>query len=430
MKTTMINKLALAAMFALLAACSAGRKGSGGPSGTTNSDSNGNGDDARCKADPGRNPQDGSITSEIQPAPPSVGADIPVTYFGPSPSEVQKELIGPYQLLKSGKLDKDKGAITLPLYQGQMRGTGAKVWYILTDTDDAGNAAALGINFSAKLSYAGTAGTNATRSASLEKDGTLTFEAGAVDFSPVRSVTPGDAPNYFPPKAAKPGSVGDAAYSPLIRIVNSGGHIYNAPVVAFNVDAAAISFCAGSPDYSKVHDKVVSICPATQTVTLKLFPGFSFGRPVQYLSMESNDPVVAALEDVTLAPGLGDVLIGHDDGAFSPVERLFAFANGPVNPATGTNPQRQGLSSAIKDGRSPLNVLGGIPTVATDYSPLWDVNLGEWTQAAIAKGYRSRLTEEFQVLGFVAKGWITGPGGARFGSSGAIVNCPIAFRFL
>ena len=121
---------------------------------------------------------------------------------------------------------------------------------------------------------------------------------------------------------------------------------------------------------------------------------------------------------------------GHDDGAFSAVERLFAFANGPVNPASGTNPQRQGLSSAVKDGRSPLNVLGGIPTVATDYSPLWDVNLAEWTQAAIDKGYRSRLTEEFQVLGFVAKGWLTGPGGRKFGSSGAIVNCPIVFRFL
>ena len=77
-----------------------------------------------------------------------------------------------------------------------------------------------------------------------------------------------------------------------------------------------------------------------------------------------------------------------------------------------------------------LNILGGIPTVATDYSPLWDLNVGEWTADAIAQGYRSRLTGEFDVLGFVQRGWITGPGGAQFGSTGFIVNCPIVFRFL
>jgi len=42
--------------------------------------------------------------------------------------------------------------------------------------------------------------------------------------------------------------------------------------------------------------------------------------------------------------------------------------NGIVNGPTGKdNPQRQGLNSAIIDGLSPLNILGGIPTVATDY---------------------------------------------------------------
>ncbi len=34
----------------------------------------------------------------IAPAPPSIGADIPLTYFGPAPSTVQKELVGPQQL--------------------------------------------------------------------------------------------------------------------------------------------------------------------------------------------------------------------------------------------------------------------------------------------------------------------------------------------
>ncbi len=49
-------------------------------------------------------------------------------------------------------------------------------------------------------------------------------------------------------------------------------------------------------------------------------------------------------------------------------------------------------------------------TIATDYSSMWDINIGEWTQQAIDKGYCSRITEEFAVLGFVEQGWVTGPG--------------------
>jgi hypothetical protein len=256
---------------------------------------------------------------------------------------------------------------------------------------------------------------------------TLTFERGTVDFKPERSIVPGDAPNAFPPKNATPGSVGDEDYSPLVRIANAGGYIYNAPVIAFDVEAEDISFPDGNPDYSIVHDKVVSIDPDAGTVTIALTPGFSFARPVLYISTEANVPLAAALEGATHTPALGDIPVGRDDSAFSAIERIFVFANGP----TGTdNPQRQGLDSAIMDGRSPLNVLGGIPTIANDYSPIWDVNLGEWTNESIEMGYRSRLTEEFQILGFAQKGWITGPGGAPFGSSGIVVNCPIAFRFL
>ncbi|MEO5576067.1 MAG: hypothetical protein ABIR67_12960, partial [Gaiellaceae bacterium] len=36
-----------------------------------------------------------ALADEVAPAPPSIGADIPLTYFGPSPSQVQKELVGP-----------------------------------------------------------------------------------------------------------------------------------------------------------------------------------------------------------------------------------------------------------------------------------------------------------------------------------------------
>jgi hypothetical protein len=363
-------------------------------------------------------------SDSVAPAPPSIGASVPLTYFGPAPSTVQRELVGPYQLLRSGTIDLNAGTITLPLYQGQMK-DGRKVWYILTDTDDKGNADALGLNYAPKLTYAAVG--KAVRTATLEKNATLTFDSGTVDFKPVHNLVPGAEPNAFPPKNATPGSVGDADYSPLVKIVNAGGHIYNAPMIAFNVDAKQLMFPNGKPDYSIVEDKVVAIDPKNMTVTMKLTQGFSFAKPVLYLSTEASDPLAATLEGATYTPALRDIPVGRDDSAFSPIERIFVFINGPMGK---DNPQRQGLESAIVDGESPLNVLGGIPSVATDYSPLWDMNLGKWTNESISKGYRSRMIEEFQILGMAQKGWITGPAGGPFGSVGIVVNCPIAYRFL
>jgi hypothetical protein len=377
---------------------------------------------------------------DVAPAPPSIGAAVPLTYFGPAPSMVQRELIGPYQLLKAGQVDLNAGTITLPLYQGHVKvsntgvettGTAAtttttttkKVWYMLTDTDDKGAADLLGLNWSPKLSYA----SHGVRNATIARNATLLFNEGTVDFKPVHMLTPGSPPNSFPPQAFRPGSVGDKDYTPLVRIENAGNHIYNAPIVAFDVNAKQISFCNGNPDYSLVHDKVVKICPEQGTVTIKLTSGFSFARPVLYLSTDTSNPIAASMESATFSVKLGAIATGHDDSAFSAVERLFAFINGPTGK---DNPQRQGFNSALTDGLSPLNVLGGIPTIATDYSPIWDLNIGQWTQKAIDNGYRSRLIEEFQILGFVEKGWITGPGGAPYGSAGIAVNCPIVYRFL
>ena len=366
---------------------------------------------------------------DVAPAPPSIGADVPLTYFGPAPADVQKELIGPYQLLKSGKVDLDASTIQLPLYKGRLK-SGENIWYVVTDTTDKYNSEGLGLNHSPKLAYAeiGRAVRHATLEADKDQGVILVFNSGKVDFSPKHAVTPGDAPNFFPPKVAKPGSVGGFHYSPLVRITNAGGHIYNAPAVAFDVSAATLNkFCDGNPDHSIVHDKVVKICPEEGTVVLKLAPGFSFSRPVLYISTDANGELPAALEGATFAPAMQDIPTGGDDSLFSAVERIFVAVNGPTGKG---NPQRQGLNSALSDGGSPLNTLGGIPTIATDYSPLWDLNPYVWTEEAINKGYRSRLTEEFDILGKVEKGWATGLHGGDFGSIGAIVNCPIVFRFL
>mmetsp|Transcript_12446 Transcript_12446/g.25347 ORF Transcript_12446/g.25347 Transcript_12446/m.25347 type:complete len:397 (-) Transcript_12446:171-1361(-) len=373
---------------------------------------------------------------DVAPAPPSIGADVPLTYFGPAPSQVQKELIGPFQLLKSGVVDQASGTITLPLYEGYYQ-DGKKHYFILTDTTDQGNGAALGLNFSPKLNYAAQCG----KACSVVLKGLKIFNrVGKVNFFPSRRVRPGKEPRPFPPSSFRPGSQGDKFYTPVIRIRNLDNSVYNAPIVADGTVDSDM-YCDGIPvsksaeAYRLVHDAVVAICPRNATVTLRLVPGFSFARPILYLSIEASSAMVAALEGNTFAPALANNMVGADDSAFSPVERLFATINGPSNSElpndfVGNHPSRQGFYSALRGEGAALNVLGGIPTVATDYSPLWDVNVGEWTQTAVRLGLRVRLLEEFQILGLVERGLIKGPGGVDYGSSGTIVNCPIAFRFL
>lgn len=352
----------------------------------------------------------------IFPAPASVGATVGLSYFGPPPSSTNPSLVGPVQLIKAGQVDDRKGVVTLPLYRGSMQGSKKAVWFILTDVTDPEIASLLGLNYSAKLNFAG----NGVRNASFDENNNLLFEKGTVDFKPVRSVRPGPPSAPFPPSAAKPGSVGDASYSPLVRV---GNVIYNAPVVAYDVEAGDINFPNGNVDYSKVHDEVVAIDTNEMTVTLQMVNGFSFGRPLWYISTEASLPDVAAIEGATYAPLLHSLVTGRDDSFSSPVERLFIAVNGPSEGGCN-NPMRQGLYAALTDGYRPNNVFGGIPTIAPDYSPLWNGNLYEWTPDAVNRGYRGQLREEFQILTYVQDGILTGPGGAKFGDSQFIVNCP------
>src|SRR6201989_2659099 len=199
---------------------------------------------------PGPGPIGPGPGCNLFPAPPSVGTTVDLSYFGPSPSTTNQSLVGPVQLLKTGPVDAKNGTITIPLYLGHMK-DGTNVWYVLTDVDDANVAAELGLNFSAKMTFM----SNAARTANLDQNGDLVFDKGTVDFSPVRSIIPGPLGQEFPPTAAQPGSVGDKDYSPFVQIVNAGGTIYNAPIVAFGSKPEEINFPNGNVDYAKVHDQ-------------------------------------------------------------------------------------------------------------------------------------------------------------------------------
>ena len=94
-----------------------------------------------------------------------------------------------------------------------------------------GNAKQLELNFSPKLRFAaqGQTGDGLKGAEQLEIVNNIVFaRQGMVDFSPVRSVVPGDT-SPFPPKLVQPGSVGDRLYTPTVQLVNAGYEVWNAP---------------------------------------------------------------------------------------------------------------------------------------------------------------------------------------------------------
>lgn len=363
---------------------------------------------------------------EGRPAPLSIRADIPIVYNSPAPSQVKPELIGPYQFIRSARVHEDDGTASFRLYEGKME-SGESVWYILTDTDNQALADHQGLAFSAKLGFAGRKFRNphaAIRDAQLGENGAFVFKSGKVDFSPQRQVMPGTGASVFPPRVATPGSVGDADYTPLVRV---NGVVYNAPVLAYNVSRAELAaMTAGKVNYAKVHDKIVAIDMANDMVTLKLTPGYSFSKVVFYISTDASDPLAATLEESTLTPalqGANQDLPDHFIGQGN--ERLAIFINGP---AGREHPFRQGIESAIMDGRSPLNIFGGIPTINLDYSPLWDAELIQWSKDAVAKGYRTRIIDLLHMYGLEKKGVLEGFGGGPIKRSGIVINCPVVAR--
>lgn len=283
-----------------------------------------------------------------------------------------------------------------------------------------------GLDYSPKLAYGLTG--KAAREATIDREGTFVFDSGKVDFAPEHKVIPGNAPNPFPPKVAEPGSVGDADYSPLVHVRNASKDLlFNAPMLAFNVSAEKLAaFCNDHVDHSIVHDKVVAICPRDGYVTLALTIGFTFSKPILYLSTEANDPLVATLEGATYTPAMKGLPFALEDASpGESAERIYVFVNGPMGLG---NPQRQGLDSALSDGRGPLNILGGIPTINLDYSPMWRLFPAKWTPAAIEHGYRSRMTDAIAIEDMAAKGFIKGIDGGALRPVGFVVNCPVVYR--
>jgi hypothetical protein len=300
-------------------------------------------------------------------------------------------------LLTSGVEDTTNDTITLPLYQGRS-GT-ETFWYVITEASSRDTARGRGVNWSPKLLNA--VGTKAVQPGRFVGGLLELSPQGTVDFSPQRVVVPGST--GFPPAQLQPGSVGQANYTPLVRLSN--GVVLNASHVA---------------NSTGVSDKVVSINYTTRRVTLKETEGFYNGKEVYYVSLDASAPDAAALEGVTYAPNLNAAPRAGSNARNSARSGLALFINGQ----TGVNnSERQGLTSALLGEGDPLNVLQTFPE-DQDYSPLWDVHPTIWTARAVANR-QNTLQDKFEdIVQLARNGSVTGPDGAAWGPGNFIVNCP------
>jgi hypothetical protein len=194
-----------------------------------------------------------------------------------------------------------------------------------------------------------------------------------------------------------------AGYSPLIQLPD--GTILNAPHVANSKP--------GSDDLAMA-PKVKAL--GNGSVTLDLTPGFANGRRIVYISTDASDPLAATLENVPYVPALAKV-------PDSTLIDLVAFTNGQTG---ATNPERQGLTSAIADGQSPLNIAANAPD-SPAYSPLWAVNLAKWVRSPPGPVQTSvsavqGLSSQGQVASFNP---MDPSSNAALARSGIVVNCPI-----
>jgi hypothetical protein len=364
------------------------------------------------------------------------------------------------------QVDLSKETVRLPLYKGvAYKGTPNQetVWYVQLDASDAGLAHDLGVNYAPKLANIGIGDAEAVQTVTLESptpdqnkfgQAVVDFQ-GAPDFSPTRIAQPG--PNGFPLANFQPGAVAGPGYSPFIRIAGSDV-VYNAPIVA-----------TGDGPFDVVHhtntgDRVLGVHVAGPSAPgqyaesyadLLFVKGFDAGQPILYLSTDAGQPLTSVLERSTYVPALDKAAYnGGDDFLGSARERLFGFINGQTG---ADNANAQGFVHLIKDGHASedasadntalidalrnggdlLNVFGDFPTLADPrhadaYSPLWDAQLGLWTDKAIKEGLNTRQIDENVVFNLAATrpDLLTGINPATgqpapYGASGVDINCAV-----
>jgi hypothetical protein len=357
-------------------------------------------------------------------------------------------------------VDLDNETVRLPLYEG--RADGKTVWFVLLDASDEGMANNLGVNFAPKLANLSIGCPECVQTVTQESptadenkfgQAVINFQ-GAPDFSPERIATPG--PDGFPLEKFQPGAVARDGYSPFIRIEGSP-IVYSAPIVAVGDGPFDLE------KHTNTHDRALGIHIAQESppgqflesyVDMLFVKGFDAGEPIVYLSTDAGQELPAVLERSTFVPALDRAAYnGGDDFLGSARERLFAFVNGQTG---RDNRESQGFQHLVRDGHAAedasasnralindlrfggdlLNVFGDFPTLedprhSAAYSPLWDAQIGLWTEKAIQQGVDDRQIDEVEIFNLAATrpDLLTGVNEAGnpapYGASRTVINCAV-----
>ena len=319
----------------------------------------------------------------------------------------------------------------LPLYKG-LDPDGNSVDYIITEASDAAVAELMGIIHSPRMS-AGI-GTEGAQQVSVD-NGIMQFR-GRVDFSPERSVTPGDpaateGPNAitgstFPPAAVSPGAVADDEWSSLV--VLPSGLVLNAQVMA-----NATGIHDRIPDSGQDDQSNPNLDRTNRAVVVQILDGWQGGERYYYhIVTDASVPDAAAIELGVFAPRVG---LLPSAGEFPGGARLGFSPN--VNGVAEGPDGSQGLNVSVVD--QSIDPVNTFPIDPTDerYSPMWDAHLSMWTAEAIEAGERRVITSVEDLAGLVEQGLVTdfvgndGPENAFIAGlmpANAIINCPVLLQ--
>ncbi len=351
-----------------------------------------------------------------------------------------------FTLASTLRINLTKGTATLPLHRGSFRGE--PVYYVVTDASSERFARTFGLNFAPRLAtlsngcpgcvqtvtLSHAAGTNAGSDAFPNVE-----FAGIPDFRPTRLLGPG--PTAFPPAYTQPGAVADLHYSPFVRVAGSDV-VYNATIVATGNAPFDVT------THTNTSDRTLAIDTNKMTVDLLFIRGFVFGKPILYLSSEASEPATATIERSTFVPALGFSQFAGGGGYPQQSARaeIFATANGKLqNPSppgqglahvivSGANTVdanlRNGIvSEALLDGGDAHNILDEWPVAnraqALGYSPLWDLQIGVFTPAAVAAGLNGAVTDANELRELSVRKIVTSPGGVLpLAPANIVINCP------
>ena len=373
------------------------------------------------------------------------------------------------QMIKSAlRVDLTRDFATLPLHRGTANGE--TVWYVITDVSGRKMARRLGVNHAPKLRNAPVdcpACVQEVTTASRVLGRAPVLFQGAPDFSFNRSVTPAAKPKTFPPKSFTIGAMAGAGYSPYVRVAgarrNGKSVVFNAPIVATGDGPFDIT------THTNTHDRTLGIDTEKMTTDHLFVRGFANGRSIAYLSFDSSDAFTATVERSTFVPALTDLGFANggdglrrDDQADSARASIFTFVNAktglekspPPRGATQRKGRSQGLThglslpivgrdaavanpgvlEALRRGADISNIFSDMPrnfgnSQRREYSPAWDLQVGVYSDAAVAAGRNGLKTDANAVRRLAARGVVTAPGGLPHGSANIVINCP-ALAFL